>query len=138
MEAAGIGAVASKRTDSVIDASWRFAARRRDHEVIWQPGHELAHIYLGHLGSDEDKWWPSRLNLTRNQREMEAESVAFIVCSRAGLISHSAEYLSAYIKVEQDISRISIDMITKVAGRIENMGQRAMPKRRSKAVKEAS
>ncbi len=35
--------------------------------------HELTHIYLGHLGSDEDKWWPLRLNLTRSQREMEAE-----------------------------------------------------------------
>ncbi len=58
--------------------------------------------------------------------------MAFIVCSRAGHLSHSAEYLAGYIKDEQDISKISIDMITKVAGRIETRGQRPMLKRKPK------
>src|SRR5258706_9473344 len=26
--------------------------------------HELAHILLGHLGTDWDQWWPGRLNLS--------------------------------------------------------------------------
>lgn len=56
MEAAGIGAIASKRTDSVIDASARFAARRRDHEAIWQPGPQLAQaIYEAALDSKKYK-----------------------------------------------------------------------------------
>lgn len=47
--------------------------------------HELAHVLLGHLGSDWDYWWPSRTNLSRNAIEVEAESVAWIVTSRLGL-----------------------------------------------------
>jgi len=27
--------------------------------------HELAHIYLGHLGSDKDRWWAGRSELDR-------------------------------------------------------------------------
>lgn len=95
--------------------------------------HELAHIYLGHLGGDEDKWWPSRLYLNRHHREIEAESVAYIVCRRIGLLSPSAEYLTGYIREPSDLSKVSIDMIAKVAGRIEGMGERILPKREPKA-----
>jgi hypothetical protein len=38
--------------------------------------HELAHILLGHLGTDWDQWWPGRLNLDKRTVEIEAESVA--------------------------------------------------------------
>ena len=34
---AGIGSVFLTRSDKVINASSRFAARRRDHEVVWRP-----------------------------------------------------------------------------------------------------
>ena len=91
--------------------------------------HELAHIYLGHLGSDKDRWWPARLNLNWNQKEMEAESVAYIVCRRLGLLTHLAEYLSGYIKDQDDLSRVSIDLVAKEAGRIERMGQRNLSER---------
>ena len=40
--------------------------------------HELAHIYLGHLGSDADHWWPSRSQLEHHTEEIEAEAVAYI------------------------------------------------------------
>jgi hypothetical protein len=59
--------------------------------------HELAHIYLGHLGTDMDNWWPCRLNLTNRTVEIEAESVAYIVTQRAGLLSSSACYLSSVV-----------------------------------------
>jgi hypothetical protein len=95
--------------------------------------HELAHIYLGHLGSDGDKWWPSRLGLNRHQREIEAESVAYIVCRRIGLVSPSAEYLVGHILDPDDVTKVSIHMIAKVAGRIERMGQTVLPKRKPKA-----
>jgi hypothetical protein len=94
--------------------------------------HELAHIHLGHLGTDKDRWWPSRLNLAKNQREIEAEAVAYIVCRRAGLASNSAEYLAGYIKSPNDLERISIDLIVKVAGLIERMGRERLPARKSK------
>jgi hypothetical protein len=39
--------------------------------------HELAHIYLGHLGTDREHWWPSRTDLDVRAVEIEAESTAF-------------------------------------------------------------
>jgi hypothetical protein len=34
--------------------------------------HELAHVLLGHLGSDLDRWWPARANLDHATVEIEA------------------------------------------------------------------
>jgi hypothetical protein len=30
--------------------------------------HELAHIYLGHSGTDRDHWWPSRIWMAAHWR----------------------------------------------------------------------
>ena len=46
--------------------------------------HELAHIYLGHLGSDKERWWPFWINLSHATVEIEAEAVAFIVSNEPG------------------------------------------------------
>jgi hypothetical protein len=92
--------------------------------------HELAHIYLGHLGADIDNWWPCRLNLTGRTVEIEAEAVAYIVARRAGLLPSSACYLSRYLTDERIPESVSFDLIGKVAGRIENMGRMMMPIRK--------
>ncbi|MGH8057493.1 MAG: hypothetical protein ACREOH_09695 [Candidatus Entotheonellia bacterium] len=56
MMEAGLGNIAAKRTGSVIDASSRFAARRRDYEAIWKPSPDLARqIYDAALESKEFK-----------------------------------------------------------------------------------
>ena len=47
--------------------------------------HEMAHILLGHLGSDKDHWWPSRSHLGRHSIEIEAEATAYIVTRHLGL-----------------------------------------------------
>ena len=44
--------------------------------------HELAHLYLGHLGTDKFLKIPERLNKSLNAQELEAESVCYIVCHR--------------------------------------------------------
>ena len=44
--------------------------------------HELAHLYCGHLGTPNHKWWPDRQGLGRNEEEFEAESICFLVCQR--------------------------------------------------------
>jgi hypothetical protein len=41
MMEAGMGSIIPTRAGSVIHASSRFAARRRDHEAIWKPSPEL-------------------------------------------------------------------------------------------------
>jgi len=47
--------------------------------------HELAHLYCGHLGTPNDRWWPDRQNLSPAVREFEAEYVNYLVCNRIGI-----------------------------------------------------
>jgi hypothetical protein len=47
--------------------------------------HELAHLYCGHLGTPNGRWWPDRQNLSHAVREFEAESVSYLVCTRLGI-----------------------------------------------------
>jgi|GEM_PF-2048984 len=58
--------------------------------------HELAHLYLGHLGNDDEKKIKGRSYLDRNIKEGEAECVAYLVCKKLGLETKSAEYLTIY------------------------------------------
>jgi hypothetical protein len=120
-------------TTRVQDPAWKMRVALRDeldaasaYPVLC---HELAHIYLGHVGADRDSWWPYRTNLTEAVTEIEAESIAFVVCRRAGLETRSAEYLSSYVEDNSDIDAISLDLVSRVAGRIEEMGRRLLPPR---------
>jgi hypothetical protein len=91
--------------------------------------HELAHVYLGHLGGDEDGWWPSRGDLAHRAMEVEAEAVAYIVGRRAGLKGTSPQYVSRYLD-DETLRLISLDHVAKVAGRLDQMGTSALGKRR--------
>ncbi len=57
--------------------------------------HELAHLYCGHLGSPDPKWWPDRRGLQKDAIEFEAESISYIVCARRGIRTSSARYLAS-------------------------------------------
>lgn len=94
--------------------------------------HELAHIYLGHLGTDRDHWWPSRTDLDRRALEIEAESTAFIVTTRLGLTGSSAAYVSRYLGGKPLPQSVSLDQVAKVASRIELMSSRILRPRRSR------
>lgn len=100
--------------------------------------HELAHIYLGHLGGDSDGWWPSRGSLSRHVMEVEAEATAFIAAQRAGLTGASPQYISRYLKSDQVLQHVSVDQIAKVAGRIDDMSTRSMSARRVPARRRAA
>jgi hypothetical protein len=92
--------------------------------------HELAHLYCGHLGTPNKKWWPDRRGLSLKLREFEAESVSYLVCERVGIANPSAEYLSGYIKSKEDVPQISLECVMKAAGLIENMGCKKMKLRK--------
>lgn len=94
--------------------------------------HELGHVYLGHLGGDKDGWWPSRCDLARRPMEVEAEAVAYIVSRRAGLEGTSSHYVSRYLDGEATLQTISLDLIAKVAGRLEKMGTSILGERRNR------
>ena len=92
--------------------------------------HELAHLYCGHLGTPNKKWWPSRFGLSHTEVEFEAESVAYLVCSRIGIENPSASYLSNYVKENENVPQISLECVMKAAGLIENMGKRRLKPRK--------
>lgn len=83
--------------------------------------HELAHLFLGHLGMDESLRVPSRLGLPHQQRELEAESAAFIVCSRNGVQSRSQTYLKRFVDENTTVKNIDIYQVMKAAGQIETL-----------------
>ncbi len=94
--------------------------------------HELAHIFLGHLGTDDDQWWPCRINLTHSNVEIEAESVSYIVCNRLGIETSAPAYLASHIKTNIIPPSVSIDLIFKVAGKIDEMSKKLLPPRQIK------
>jgi len=96
--------------------------------------HELAHLYCGHIGTPDEKWWPDRTNVGLATKEFEAESVAFIVCSRVGIKSKSELYLANYMLKNEEIPEISFDTVLKAAFLIESMTQKKLPQR---AIKES-
>jgi hypothetical protein len=91
--------------------------------------HELAHLYCGHLGTPDDRWWPDRRGSTKTVREVEAESVTYLVCSRLGIENPSAEYLADYVKQCPAVPPISLECVMKAAGLIEQMGSKRQKQR---------
>lgn len=66
-------------------------------------------------------WWPSRTDLDVRAVEIEAESTAFLVTTRLGLVGSSAAYVSRYLDGRPLPSSVSLDQVAKVASRIEQM-----------------
>lgn len=58
--------------------------------------HELAHLFLGHLGEDKGRRVPDRSNTSHDLKEVEAEMVAYLVARRNGLEPRSESYLANY------------------------------------------
>lgn len=83
--------------------------------------HELGHLYCGHLGSPDLKWWNDRRGLNKNEREFEAECVCWLVCERKGINNPSAAYLNGYLDKNEYIPDISTDTILKAVAIIESM-----------------
>ena len=73
--------------------------------------HELAHLYCGHIGTPDVKWWPDRIGLNENVREFEAESVAYLVCARQGIKTPSDSYLSDYMLKNNELPNISLECV---------------------------
>lgn len=96
----------------------------RNHDPAVQFGtlaHELAHLFLGHLGSDQKLKIRERYGLDHSQKEIEAESVAFIVCGRKGIELKSQSYLSGFVDADTTIDNIDVYQIMKAAGQVESL-----------------
>jgi len=94
--------------------------------------HELGHIFSGHLGVFKNSWWNSRPNLDIKIKEIEAESITYLVCNRLGLETSSHEYLSGYIEKDSELPDISLENILIVSGYIEQMKEKYFKPRKPK------
>jgi hypothetical protein len=94
--------------------------------------HELAHLYCGHLGTPNKKWWPDRRGLTEEVREFEAESLTYLLCGRLGIDNPSERYVSGYLKQRQGVPAISLECVMKSAGLIEKMGHMCLKVRKDR------
>ena len=83
--------------------------------------HELGHMFLGHLGPNKSLNIPDRLKSTHKQRELEAESVSYIVCARNGVESKSQTYLKNYVEKHTTIDEIDIYNVMRAAGQVETL-----------------
>lgn len=83
--------------------------------------HELAHLFLGHLGRDSYLSIPDRPRQTLQQRELEAESTAYIVCARNGVDNQSASYLANYVKQATTTEQLDMYQIMRAAGQVETL-----------------
>lgn len=83
--------------------------------------HELGHLFLGHLGPNKKLNVPVRPILNHAQQELEAESVAYIVCARNGVTSKSKSYLTNYVNKNTTVDHIDIYQVMRAAGQVETL-----------------
>lgn len=83
--------------------------------------HELAHLYLGHLGADKFLKIPDRKIKENKARELEAESVCYIVCHRNNVQPNSEAYLTGFVNDELQAEDMDLYALLKAAGQIETI-----------------
>ena len=110
-----------------IDGKERNAYRvfvNKNHSPVVQfttLAHELGHLFLGHLGIDKKLNIPDRRPLTHRQREIEAESVAYLVSLRNGVTPKSQVYLSSFVKSGDTVDDIDLYEVMRAAGQVESI-----------------
>ena len=80
--------------------------------------HELAHLYLGHLGADRNRRIPDRRNTPHDLMEVEAEMSAYLVAMRNGLKPRSESYLSGYEGAFNDLDLYSVSRTANAVERL--------------------
>lgn len=83
--------------------------------------HELAHLYLGHLGADKFLKTPDRQKKTHEIKELEAESVCYIVCCRNNVVPNSEAYLTNFVDDKLQAEDMDLYALLKAAGQIETI-----------------
>ena len=83
--------------------------------------HELGHLFLGHLGADAYLKIAPRPPPSHAQAELEAESLAYLVCKRHGVVSKSESYLADYVTNNTKMGSLDLDTLLKAAGQVETV-----------------
>lgn len=124
------GSIESKTNPGNAPKAKRFYLMRinRNHSPVVQfvtLAHELGHLFLGHLGKDHALKIPERRGVPHTQREVEAESVAYIVCHRQNITPKSQTYLSQYVKdgagTDDELRGMDFYQVMRAAGQVETL-----------------
>jgi hypothetical protein len=83
--------------------------------------HELGHLLLGHLGEDARLGIEDRRMTPLEQRELEAEMAAYVICMRNGIRPNSARYLSKYVDDELSTEHLDLYRILRAVTRLEDV-----------------
>ena len=83
--------------------------------------HELGHLFLGHLGPDKALNIPKRPKPDHTQRELEAESVTYLVCARNEVTSKSQTYLTHYVEQNTTVENLDLYQVMRPAGQVETL-----------------
>ncbi|MBE0466965.1 MAG: ImmA/IrrE family metallo-endopeptidase [Candidatus Desulforudis sp.] len=95
--------------------------------------HELGHIFCGHLGVDGQAWWNDHTSVPYDAAEIEAESIAYLVCRRQGLIAMSERYLSAdQAPKDLEMPFFSLNAVFQATDYYERMGHSPWKKPKKK------
>jgi antirestriction protein ArdC len=73
------------------------------------------------FGEDPKLKVPKRRSMSHDDVELEAESVAFLVCERHGISPKSENYLSHFVKTDTDVDSIDLYQIMRAAGHVETI-----------------
>jgi hypothetical protein len=97
--------------------------------------HELGHLFCGHLGAGSGAWWDGCAGADTPQKEIEAESVAYLACRRAGLHALSERYLHWYVEraggsPEGLLPPVRLRAVLEAAGYVESMGEKGFRSKR--------
>lgn len=101
------------------DYQIRLNATHEPHVQFATLVHELGHLFLGHLGPDAYLRIAERPRPQHGQRELEAESLAYLVCRRRGVTSKSESYPADYVVTRTTVDAVDLDTLLKAAGEVE-------------------
>ncbi len=117
---AGYVQVTKRRDSKLLRHVYRLALNRnhRAPTRFVTLAHELGHLLLGHLGDDPKRQVRDRSAKSQEVKEVEAETVAYLVARRHGVNPRSESYLQAY---RGSFADMDVWAVMKAAGEIERM-----------------
>lgn len=83
--------------------------------------HELGHLFLGHIGPNTRLNIPKRRSMSHSEVEIEAESVAYLVCERNGIKAKSQSYLSHFVDAGVTADSLDLYQVMRAAGQVEGI-----------------
>lgn len=85
--------------------------------------YELAKVFCGHFGISANAWWQDRKDISPAISDIEAESVAFLVCQRKSLDECAKGFLAPCRIPGENIPIIGLSIVFNATSYIEDMGK---------------